>query len=404
MTPAGRRFSWITVSVTLAADAVSNLRVKPTKSFLALIGIAMGTAAVIALLHIGTIAKAEALRQFENVGPDFVTIVPPVGAVGALGFSQDNVEQIPLRRTGLLGVAPVVQNGAVILEGRNQWGAGVVGTTPDFLRLLRLSLARGRFVSELDQFEPFAALGSQLASDISTARGRPLEMGDRFRIGSEIFHLIGVLAPARQNPFTGLDYNTSIFTNMKAVRRIVRTPIITSITASLIPGEKPDVTSAAITDYFRSRFGGAPVQVLVAGALIENMNKQMQIYSALLLAIGAISLVISGIGIMNVMLMSVMERKEEIGIRAAVGASPNAIRAMFLMESVALAAGGAVIGLFLGIAAGWIFAMRSGWHFALAPAAFPLGLGMAAAVGLFFGFYPAHRAASLHPIQALKRE
>ncbi|MEI9914884.1 MAG: FtsX-like permease family protein [Methylovirgula sp.] len=94
------------------------------------------------------------------------------------------------------------------------------------------------------------------------------------------------------------------------------------------------------------------MQVLVAGALIENMNKQMQIYSALLLAIGAISLVISGIGIMNVMLMSVMERKEEIGIRAAVGASPNAIRAMFLMESVALAAGGASSAFFSGLQLG----------------------------------------------------
>jgi putative ABC transport system permease protein len=388
----------------LAADAAANLRVKPAKSVLALIGIAMGTAAVIALLHIGTNARAEALRRFQDVGADFLTIQPPIGAKPAVSIDERDVQDMPLPEIGLSGVAPIIQSTVFVLEGHNQWRAHVVGTTKEFLSLHRLSIRDGRFVSELDQFEPFMAIGSQIAAQIAASRGRPIEIGERIRIGSEIYCIIGILAPAQPNPLTGLDYNNTVFTNMKSVRRIVATAIISGITGRLSSGKNVDAAIAAIIDYFRQRLHGAQVQVVIAGALIESIGKQMQIYSALLLAVGGISLLIGGVGIMNVMLMSVMERKEEIGLRAAVGASPNAIRAMFIMESIALAASGSVIGLFLGIAAGWIFAIRSGWQFFLAPTALPAGLGMAIVVGLFFGIYPAHRAASLHPIQALRRE
>jgi putative ABC transport system permease protein len=388
----------------LLGDALANLRVRPAKSLLALIGIAMGTAAVIALLHIGANARAEALRGLEDVGSDFVTIMAPIGAMTKAPIRLEDVNEIPLAQTGLSAVAPMIQGAAQVIEGREQWQANVIGTTKALLPLLRMRLGEGRFVSEFDAFEPFAVIGAEIAEGLSAARGRRVAIGDRFRIGAEFFRIIGILAPHPFNPVTGLAPDKSVLVNLKSARRLIAPPLISAIAARMSPGAIEGRMTGAVKDYFRPRLAGAEVVILDAATLIASIERQMQIYNTLLLAIGGVSLAIGGVGIMNVMLMAVMERQEEIGLRAAVGASPKAIRTMFLMESVALAAAGSAAGLFIGIGAGWVFAVRSGWRFEFSPAALPLGLAMAVAVGLFFGIYPAHRAASLHPIQALRRE
>jgi putative ABC transport system permease protein len=388
----------------LLEDAFGNLSVQPTKSLLALIGTAMGTAAVIALLHIGSNARAEALRRFKEVGSDFVTIMPPVGSASKVPISFEDVLEMPLGEMGLKSSVPLIQSTVRMPEGRDTSRVSFVGTTSSLLPLLHLTISRGRFVSEYDELEPFVVIGSEIAARIAALRAQSVTLGDHIRIDAEIYRVIGVLKSQPLNPLTGLDPNKTVFANIKATRRLVNPPDISSIAARMAPGATEQAVTSGIKKYFRRRLEGADVQVLVASALIANIDQQMQIYGTLLLAIGSVSLAIGGIGIMNVMLMAVMERREEIGLRAAVGASPTAIRIMFLMESICLASLGAAAGLLLGVVVGWIFSVRSGWSFEFSEAALPLGLGMALTVGLFFGIYPAHRAASLDPIEALRRQ
>lgn len=388
----------------LLGDAFGNVLVKPTKSVLALSGIAMGTAAVIALLHIGAIARDEGVRSFEVLGANFLTIQAPVGGHDRAQITAEDVSAIPLDWVGLADAAPMVRGSTLVFEGHNQIPVSVLGTTPNAQSLLRLSVEAGRFVSTIDGFEPFAVLGADVANEVSQARGHPLALGEKVHIGEEIFRVIGVLGPQAMNPLNGLEPNKLVVVNMKAARRLIREATIDSVAARLAPGRSAAQVAAAVGSYFKLRLKGAEVQLLLASDLIAGIGQQMQIYDTLLLAIGGISLSIGGIGIMNVMLMAVMERKEEVGLRMAVGASPRSITLMFLMESIALSGVGSALGLILGVSAAWVFALHSGWQFAFTPQAVPLGIGMALFVGLFFGIYPARRAAALHPVVALRRE
>ncbi|MGZ2402765.1 FtsX-like permease family protein [Rhizobium ruizarguesonis] len=156
--------------------------------------------------------------------------------------------------------------------------------------------------------------------------------------------------------------------------------------------------------YFAKHMSAGTMQVATAREMIASIEAQMKIYATLILGIGAVSLVVGGVGIMNVMLMSVMERRQEIGLLLAIGARRKDIRLMFLSETLVLSTIGSAVGVVIGYLAGWVFADSSGWQFEAAPMALPLGAGMTLVVGLFFGIYPASRAARLDPLAALRSE
>ena len=204
------------------------------------------------------------------------------------------------------------------------------------------------------------------------------------------------------NSLNGVDPDNTAFVGLAAVARIVSPALITHIVGRLAREARPINARDQIRAYFRRPTRPDDVQVFLATDLIAGVDQQMQIYKTLLIAIGSLSIAISGVGIMNVMLMSVAERQAEIGLRAALGASANAIRAMFLFEALGLSITGSALGALVGVSLAWVFAEHSGWRFEFSFDVFPLGLGLALAVGLFFGFYPAHRAASIDPIQALR--
>jgi putative ABC transport system permease protein len=392
------------VSLEIVTDALGNLQALKGRTMLALIGIAIGTAAVIAMLHIGNNARAEAMRQFESLGIDRVSIRAQANGTAVPLIPIDFARGLISSDIGLAATASVISAGTTIRIGRTNVSATLIAAEEGVYPLGKAVVSSGRPTSDFDAYASFVVLGSDVARDIAEAAGRPPQLGDQVTVEDQVMTVIGLLAPTLANPVLNLDFNHSVVIPFSAARRLVRDPQISNIVAQLAPGFGDEKVAEAVTHAFRNRVRDGSVTVQTARQLIAGLDQQMRVYALLLLAIGTVSLVVGGVGVMNVMLMGVMERRGEIGVRLAIGARQRDIATMFVTEALLLSGIGSAIGLVLGTVAGWVFAAASGWRFAPSATALPLGIGMALAVGLFFGLYPAMRAAKLDPIHALRAE
>jgi putative ABC transport system permease protein len=386
----------------LIREASANLLTLRTRTALALIGIAIGTAAVIAMLHLGHTARMQAAWQFEQLGVDLVSITPHWGEQGVRTIPFDVTNALPAQKLGIDLVAPFILSGTTIRAGRTLLSATLIAATDPFFEITKARIVEGRAISAWDGFAPFVVVGAKIAADLEGATKQPVRIGSRLTVGEQVMTVVGRLAQAYPNTVLGIDLDQSIILPFAAARRLMPNPQATNVAARLSPGADDRPVTTAVTDYFRTMMQRGSVKVVTARQLIEGLDSQMRIYQLLLLAIGAVSLVVGGIGVMNVMLMSMLERRQEIGLRMAIGARQSDIRAMFLAEALLLSSAGALAGTALGTGAAWIFTTQSGWLFEASAWALPLGVGMALVVGLFFGSYPAFRAARLDPIAALR--
>ncbi len=388
----------------LLHEAFISLRTLGKRSVLALLGIVIGSSSVVALINIGHNAAVDAAMIFKDMGTDTLVVqFPPKGSAN-----------VPMRtRLDLLAVRQAVPgiahigalslfSGPIVFHGRTA-NANFVGSTPDVQSAMRLAVREGRFLSAFDANQTYAVIGDQVAQALG-APGEPLKTGDRVRINDYLFLIIGILQNQPRAMLMPVQANESLFIPAEGMRRIFANPQINNLIIRARPGQDMERVARDAAAALQPQLTEHNVDITVPQQMIDGMTRQSRTFAYLLLALGAISLVGGGVGVMNVMLMNVSERRREIGIRMALGARQRDIRNLFLLEAVTLTAVGALCGAVLGMTAAWFYAWLSGWVFSLAVAALPLGVGSTLLVGLFFGIYPAVSASRLQPVEALRDE
>jgi putative ABC transport system permease protein len=397
--------------------ALRALRVHKLRSLLTMLGIIIGVGAVIAMLAIGQGASKSVQQQISALGSNALTLFPSFGTAGgvrlgagtaARQFTLDDVAAIADECPDVLGVAPVVQRGSQVVFENQNWATEVTGTTPDYIVVRNWALSEGRYFTDEEATggTKVCVLGRTVVDNLF-AGDDPL--GKTIRIRSLPFTVIGVLVPRGQS-FGGRDQDDEIDVPIIAAMRglVGRTPFI-RIMASAVDDKRINAAQDEITQLMRRRHEipegqDDDFQVRNMADLASAAQASSKVFTLLLASIASVSLLVGGIGIMNIMLVSVTERTREIGIRMAVGAKGRDVLFQFLIEAVVISLAGGIIGILFGAGSSTLIGALAKWPIAVNPGAISLAFFFSALVGIFFGFYPARRASHLEPIDALRYE
>jgi len=374
------------------------------RTLLALLGLVAGIAAIVALLNLGHVAQLETLKIFGSQGTNLLTIQLNAAALFGQppsGLDPASFAALPERQPAIRRVVSMVA-GNIRLNASMNSEVALVAASPALNDLVGLNISRGRPLLPIDDDNLVAVVGAQAFDKLP--RGRGIGPPNQVRIGGYIFHIVGVLAPSTPTALHLADYNNAILIPMGSARRVLgRTPV----TAALVELH-PRADQTEIAHWIESNLSwgltSADVHVEQAHELIAAMRAQKSVNSALFLAIGAISIIAGGIGIMNVMLMSIAERHREIGLRKAVGARPAQLQAMFLIEAATLTGVGGIAGAIVGALVTLVVCMANDWVLALPIYPIPLALVLAVVVGWAFGWYPATLVTRLDPVEALRAD
>lgn len=396
--------SWIHIF----REPLENLRLLGRRAVLALLGIAVGCMAVVALLNIGHNARIQAMSVFKGMGSDLLvcSIQPPQGNDTNPPQAVSTLNTTLLHQTlpGIVSAAPLIPVNMDVRLKAHTLNITVLGTNAELPGVLGLNLSKGRFLSRYDAHSTYAILGAKVQADWKSF-GINADVGDRVQIGNYLFEIIGILKEKGPNTLLPVSPDEAILLPVESMQRIVPNPQISAVVARHPDNSTLDNGALHLQQWLSEQVPGFDVNVQIPHQLIEGMAQQSRMFSWLLSGLGGIALLVGGIGVMNVMVMNISERRREIGVRMALGARPRDIARLFLFEAVVLATAGAFTGATLGLAASWIFVHYSGWQsFTISAISLPLGIGSAIATGLFFGLSPAITAARLSPIKALRDE
>ena len=385
-------------------QAFTNIYSAKLRSFLAVLGILVGTAAVVALLSCGRLATEKALAQFKSLGTNLLS-------VSTYQNSQSNNKQAEITLSQwrqLKEYIPQIQTVApytttyqpISFQGHKINGA-LIGADEALSEIINIQMQRGHFVSFVESYEHFCVIGHKVANELKTITNED-PIGQQLRIGKALYTIIGVTKPWKENGFFNEDINRAVILPIGGMI-LVNKDIKVSHAVMLMKEDKDIDDAVEQIKHLLHQFApDLSLFVRSAKQIIASMESQGKIFTMLLAVIGSISLIVGGIGVMNVMLVSVSERKKEIGIRKAIGARNRDIQTLFLVESVMLSLVGGTLGVTLGLCLTWVIAFFSQWPFTIYLMPPVAGFAVSVATGIFFGFYPARRASLLEPIVSLR--
>ena len=405
--------------VNLFRISLKALKRNKLRAFLTMLGIIIGVAAVITMMSIGEGSKQSIQRTFASMGSNMITIMPynsmpspggvRLGASNIQSLTLDDVEQIKQKVRDIRAVSPGVSSSGQAIKGSKNWPTSLQGVSPEYLQIRQLSIKTGdNFTEEhIKSFQKVCLIGQTIVDNLFENGENPI--GQIIRFGNTPFEIIGVLNPKGQNTF-GQDQDDIIIAPYSAVmKRVLATTYLQNIYASAISEELSDQATDDIIATLRTNHklrDGAEndFDVRTQADLINTMSSTSSMMTSLLTAVAGISLVIGGIGIMNIMYVSVTERTREIGLRMSIGARGRDILWQFLCEAILISITGGLIGVILGVSASLTVSSILGWPTIISQSSIAISFIVCAFTGVFFGYYPALKAAALDPIEALRYE
>jgi putative ABC transport system permease protein len=398
--------------------ALSALARNKLRAFLTVLGILIGVASVVAMTALGAGAQERMAAQMASLGVNMLVVMPASLSTGgahtglgtASGLTDADAEAIVREVPTIAATAPALSSSAQAVYGNRNWGTHVTGTTSDYFRVRSWAAQRGAVFDAIEE-----STGARVCVIGETVRAnlfpRENPIGRMIRLGHMPCRVIGVLAAKGQSGF-GQDQDDIVIVPLATYRqRIARLPG-GQVSVMYLSARYQSVShhaQSAVTALLRQRHRiqpGAENNFAVRNLedLANSYNEQQSALTLLLLAVASISLLVGGIGVMNIMLVSVTERTREIGIRMAIGAQAKAILSQFLVEAIVLSGIGGVLGLVVGIIATVVMGRLTHWSVSLQPMSAVAAVAVASGIGVVFGFFPARSAAALDPIIALRHE
>ncbi len=393
------------------------------RSFLTMLGIIIGVASVITLMSIGKGSTASILANIESMGANLVTISPGMslsfggvrGAASSSTLTQNDTEAIAKQISNISAVAPTSSSNLQLIAGTENTQTQVIGTSTDYQTMNNLKIASGSFFTEV-QYEHGAkvvVLGYNVAETLFPDTTIS-PVGQKIRLGTQVIVTVVGVLESKGGSFNSVDNNVIIPLTLmqKSISQSKNTKgekTVSSIIVALVDTEKSDETVTDLTALLRERHSLAAdadddFRIQSMAEMITNLESTSSTMTLLLGAIAAIALLVGGIGVMNIMLVSVLERTREIGIRKALGARERDIWIQFLLEAASLTFAGGIIGVAVGWGASIAIDKLGFMSTMVTPDIVIMAVSVSVAIGLFFGFYPAWNASRLNPIQALRSE
>lgn len=397
----------------IALKALNNNKLR---CFLTMLGIIIGVASVITMLAIGQGSKNSIKAQISEMGSNMIMIHPGNMQRGGVRQSADDMQTLEESDyealkdlPGIAAVSPSVNSGGQLVNGNNNYPSSIYGVTPEYLDIRRFKVKEGSIFTEHDikSAAKVCILGKTVVDNLFPNGEDPV--GHVIRFGKIPLTVIGVLESKGTNSM-GQDQDDVVIAPYTTVmKRILAVDYIQGIFASAVDETRTDETIEAITDVLRSRHRikeGADddFEIRSQQELSEMMNSTSDMMTVLLACIAGISLLVGGIGIMNIMYVSVTERTREIGLRMSIGARGIDILSQFLIEAVIISVSGGIIGILVGVIASWLVNVIAHWPIYIQPYSVVLSFAVCTVTGVFFGWYPAKKAAGLDPIEAIRYE
>jgi putative ABC transport system permease protein len=401
--------------------AVNALRVNKLRSMLTMLGIIIGVGAVIAMVAVGAGAQARVAEQIQSLGSNLIIVLSGSVSQGGirlgqgtqLTISEDDAYAIQREIPAVQAAAPSSRGSGQIVYGNLNWSTAIQGVTPNYVEARDWPVVAGRGIAQedVDGATKVVLLGQTTALNLF---GDADPLGQIIRIKKVPFTVIGLLDRKGQNSWGQDQDDLAVIPLSTAKKKVLGVSLanyrsVNSISVKVRAGEEMQEAEEQIRALLRQRHRLQPQQdddfwIRNLSEVLQTQEESSKVMTYLLAAIASVSLLVGGIGIMNIMLVSVTERTREIGLRMAIGARGRDILSQFLVEAITLSLIGGIIGIAFGLAGSRLISYFAEWRTLVSPQSIVIAFGFSALVGVFFGFYPARKAARLDPIDALRYE